>query len=457
MDVHRSSSWSIIVLISLSALIESQLLQNRGSSDRATLNFPSSAHGNIQPQLAAGQRQQSTVLSVRPRPVLVHCQPDSMRVVVQADMFEKGLQVDYRHLRLGPGSVSEGSACGAVPSGEAEYTIQASLWDCGTKLSSTKEKIIYSNVLVYSPEPSPDGLLRLDGATIPVECHYEKRYSLDAISLHPTWVPSVSTISAEDQIDFNLLLMTGDWQFERGSYSYFLGDTINFHVSAFMGNHMPLRVYVDHCVATATPDAEDTLRYDFIEHYGCLTDAYLTNSKSHFLRRVEENQLRFQVEAFRFYQAPSNKVYITCYVKAVPAVLADDSQNRACSVIENRWRSGDGNDQVCKSCDVTHGVEEPLATEPPKTIVSSKTWPTETWQRRLVQKKSEEPQAHFFRVRPGSQHNKQQSSARVMKRGAEYKAERTIQLGPITVFPSNKFDKKPSDSKTVLSPKSRTS
>lgn len=39
---------------------------------------------------------------------------------------------------------------------------------------STKEKIIYSNVLVYSPEASSDGLLRLDGATIPVECHYEK-------------------------------------------------------------------------------------------------------------------------------------------------------------------------------------------------------------------------------------------------------------------------------------------
>lgn len=41
-------------------------------------------------------------------------------------------------------------------------------------MQSTKEKIIYSNVLVYSPEPSSDALLRLDGAAIPVECHYEK-------------------------------------------------------------------------------------------------------------------------------------------------------------------------------------------------------------------------------------------------------------------------------------------
>lgn len=39
---------------------------------------------------------------------------------------------------------------------------------------STEEKIIYSNVLIYSPEPSADGVLRLDGATVPVECQYEK-------------------------------------------------------------------------------------------------------------------------------------------------------------------------------------------------------------------------------------------------------------------------------------------
>lgn len=46
--------------------------------------------------------------------------------------------------------------------------------DCKSSFQSTEEKIIYSNVLSYSPEPSQDGLLRLDAATIPVECHYKK-------------------------------------------------------------------------------------------------------------------------------------------------------------------------------------------------------------------------------------------------------------------------------------------
>lgn len=57
------------------------------------------------------------------------------------------------------------------------YSKFCTTWDLFKNLSpfqSSEEKIIYSTVLVYSPEPSDDGLLRLDGATIPVECHYDK-------------------------------------------------------------------------------------------------------------------------------------------------------------------------------------------------------------------------------------------------------------------------------------------
>ncbi|GAA6228276.1 zona pellucida sperm-binding protein 3-like isoform X1 [Lates japonicus] len=456
---QRTSSWWIIVLISVSTLAESRLVYSRGPSSLNSYT-PTSTQANIHPEVSAGRQQQSGELSVRPRPVVVNCHPDSMEVVVQADMFDSGLQVDGKHLRLGSGSVAADIACRAVPLGVAEFTIRAHLMHCGTKLSSTKEKIIYSNVLVYSPEASSDGLLRLDGATIPVECHYEKKYAVDSISLHPTWVPFVSTTSAEDRIEFNLRLMTDDWQFERGSYSYFLGDPIHFEVSAIIGNHMPLRVYVDHCVATATPDADATLRYDFIEHYGCLTEAYLTNSSSRFLPRAQKHKLRFQIDAFRFYQEPSNQVYITCYVKAVPVMLTVSSQNRACSLIGNRWRSVDGNDQACRSCDISHRVEEPPSTEAPTTTISTKAWSTTISQENLVQNRPEQHPASYIRFRPGmhqNQHNRpHQSSARLTRRGTESKAEETMQLGPLIVLPPSKVVIRPTDSKTMLSPKNKT-
>ncbi|XP_035026552.2 zona pellucida sperm-binding protein 3 [Hippoglossus stenolepis] len=436
-----SSPWWIIVLISVSTLTESRLVQNI-----SPIWTPSYTQ-----QL---QQQQSPELGARPRPVVLRCHPDSMEVVVQADLFDTGLQVDGRHLRLGSDPAAEYSACSAAPSGEAEFTIRAHLMDCGTELSSTKEKIIYSTILVYSPETSPDGLHRLDAATIPVECHYEKRYALDGISLQPTWIPLVSTTTAEDQIDFNLRIMTDDWLFERASYSYFLGDRIHFEVSAIPGNHMPMRVYVDQCVATATPDAEANIKYDFVEHNGCLTDTYLTNSSSHFLPRAEEHKLRFQLDAFRFYQEPRIQVYITCYVKAVPVTSTVSSQNRACSLIENRWRSVDGNDQECRSCDISHRIEEPPLTEAPDAIASYQAWSSMIPQEASVQNRPEQPPATYMRLRP---HNKpHQSSARLMKRGTEQKAERTLQLGPLTVLSSSKSVSSPTNSRTVLSPNKPT-
>lgn len=42
---------------------------------------------------------------------------------------------------------------------------------------------------------------------------------MDGISLHPTWLPFVSTASAGDQIDFNLLLMTGIKSIDGASFS----------------------------------------------------------------------------------------------------------------------------------------------------------------------------------------------------------------------------------------------
>ncbi|XP_034411937.1 zona pellucida sperm-binding protein 3-like [Cyclopterus lumpus] len=434
------SPWWLMVLLSVSTLTESRLVSSRGSSATANSLTPSRIR-YIQPQMTAVKPQQSATLIALPRPVVVNCHPDSMRVVVQADMFDTGLQVDGSHLRLGSDSVSEGSECAAVSSAEAEFTIQAFLRDCGTKLSSTKEKIIYSNVLVYSPEPSSDGLLRLNEATIPVQCHYEKRYAVAAISLQPTWLPLVSRVSAEDHIDFNLLLMTDDWQFQRGSVSYFLGDSIHLEVSAIVGHHMPLRVYVEHCVATATPDAEATLRYDFIEHYGCLADAYLTNSSSHFLPRVEDHKLRFQLEAFRFHQEPSNRVYITCYLKAVPVGLSVSSENRACSLIENRWRSVDGNDQVCRSCDISHRDEEPLPTEVLKTTIGSQAWPSKT----SPEDRPDQRPANYFSFRPGVLQNQQKTRLN----------DRSFQVGPITVLPSVKTNTRPSNYK-ILSPKNGT-
>lgn len=70
-----------------------------------------------------------------PPAVVVRCHSDSMELLVQADLFSRGLQVDGRHLRLGPSSAAEGGACVATPSREAGFTVWAPLMGCGMKRS----------------------------------------------------------------------------------------------------------------------------------------------------------------------------------------------------------------------------------------------------------------------------------------------------------------------------------
>lgn len=38
----------------------------------------------------------------------------------------------------------------------------------------TEDALVYTNLLIYTPERSSDGVIRMDEAVIPIECHYER-------------------------------------------------------------------------------------------------------------------------------------------------------------------------------------------------------------------------------------------------------------------------------------------
>lgn len=96
----------------------------------------------------------------------------------------------------------------------------------------TEDSLVYTNLLMYSPVASPDGLIRMEEAVIPIECHYKRsvyfffflkfhgqyltlnnvlflrKYSLSSSSLTPTWIPFMSTQAAVETLDFDLRVMT---------------------------------------------------------------------------------------------------------------------------------------------------------------------------------------------------------------------------------------------------------
>lgn len=121
-----------------------------------------------------------------------------------------------------------------------------------------------------------------------------RKSNVSSLPLDPVWNPFSAVKVAEEFLYFTLKLMTGNsktnvyifsyyvyqhylivlscctdnWLYERPSYQYFLGDIINIEATVKQYHHIPLRVYVDTCVATLSRDANSNPRYVFIENHG---------------------------------------------------------------------------------------------------------------------------------------------------------------------------------------------
>ncbi|KAL6460897.1 hypothetical protein MHYP_G00308670 [Metynnis hypsauchen] len=278
----------------------------QGQLKKLTWRFPQAPEKPQQPAVHFEPRQPVSAVSVA-----AECGENSVYVEVKKDLFGTGELINPSALSLG--------GCAAIGEDSAAQVLifEAELQLCNSVLRTTADELVYSFVLQYANEPlGGKPIVRTSGATV------------------------------------------DDWRHERPSNQYFLGDLINIEASVMQYNHVPLRIFVDSCVATATPDANAAPRYSFIDHYGCLVDAKLTGSTSHFLPRVQADKLQFQLETFVFQQQRSELIYLTCFLKATPASAPTDGMHKACSFTANRWMTADDDDRVCGCCDASCGLRD---------------------------------------------------------------------------------------------------
>uniref|UniRef100_A0A4W4ERY5 Zona pellucida sperm-binding protein 3 n=1 Tax=Electrophorus electricus TaxID=8005 RepID=A0A4W4ERY5_ELEEL len=318
----------------------------QGPVKQVTWHFPQ------EPQLPA---RQPPVQFEMPQPaaaesIAAECGENEVYVEVKRDLFGTGELINPADLTLG------GCAVTGEDSAAQVLIFQLALQACN---STTIDELVYVFLLRYVPVTlAHTPVVRTVGAVTHIECHYPRRHNVSSNALMPAWIPYASTQVAEEQLVFSLRLMADDWQSERVSNQYFLNDVINVEASVIQFYHVPLRVYVDSCVATVVPDVNAVPRYAFIEEYGCLIDAKLTGSQSHFLPQTEADRLRFHLEAFKFQQDNSGLIYFTCFMKATAASLPADAEHKACSFSGNRWTAAYGDNRVCGCCDTTCGFWE---------------------------------------------------------------------------------------------------
>uniref|UniRef100_A0A8C4SHA6 Zona pellucida sperm-binding protein 3 n=1 Tax=Erpetoichthys calabaricus TaxID=27687 RepID=A0A8C4SHA6_ERPCA len=299
---------------------------------------------------------QSAQRAVSTQTVSAQCTEAAVIVSIDPDLL--GIQHPVQ-----PSDLSIGG-CGVTRqvTSPPEFVIEAPLQGCGSTVTMLADDIVYSFTLEYNPSQIPGiPIIRTNAAAVLIECHYPRRHNVSSNALDPTWIPYTSTKSAEDVLGFSLVIMNSDWSAPRSTNLFYLGDLINLQASVGNSNHVPLRLFVDKCVASQALGFSSQ-NYTFIGNSGCLTDSKLTGSNSQFITpRNTQSTLQFELDAFRFYGNGGSSIYITCRLKVTLASRNIDSLNKACTYIQrlNQWKSVDGNDQVCSCCNTNCAANLP--------------------------------------------------------------------------------------------------
>ncbi|XP_035288481.1 zona pellucida sperm-binding protein 3-like [Anguilla anguilla] len=286
-------------------------------------------------------------------PLSLLCNEKNMTLIVKADLHNNGIRISTEELQLGR-DPSSGSSCRAFAFSDIEYVIEASLHECGTLLTIEEDSLVYSNVLSVSPMPTSSGIIRTSSAIIPIACHYLRRHVVSSEAVYPTWAPFTSTVAALDLLDFSLRLMAADWRSESSSKKYVFGELLHIEALVSLSGHVPLRIFMDTCIATMDPDMNSEPRYAFIQNHGCLSDAHVKGSHAQFMPRFLDEKLQVKMDAFVFPEGfPESEIYIACQLRVTAASESTDAMNKACSYVNGRWQSVDGEDAVCSCCDST--------------------------------------------------------------------------------------------------------
>ncbi|XP_015263065.1 PREDICTED: zona pellucida sperm-binding protein 3-like [Gekko japonicus] len=148
-------------------------------------------------------------------------------------------------------------------------------------------------------------------------------------------IKSDFAVSVEDKLLFSLHLMQDNWSAERSSTGFWLGDFLHIQADVYGTSHVPLRLFVDSCVATQAPGKDSTPKYAITDFHGCLADGRIFDVASTFVTpRPQQETLQLTAEAFA--GDTKNTICIACHLKVTAADEEPDLLNKACPFNKHR-------------------------------------------------------------------------------------------------------------------------
>ncbi|XP_061458286.1 zona pellucida sperm-binding protein 3-like isoform X2 [Rhineura floridana] len=272
------------------------------------------------------------------------CNRTRIHLVVKMDPWGTGLKLDPQHLLLGRCSPSfENTAQGL-------FHFQYYFKECGFARLASGTMVEHSSSLVYRPSSSRSGLYSSPFVE-QINC---TDYEAGPLSPPSQVTTATGQLSASSVLMFTGMLMNEDFSAPSDSRVFFLGSQIHIEFAVQSFFHQPLRVFVDECVAAATPELNQSPRnYSVVANHGCLVDGRVANS--HFLPRRAPEVIHLSLQAFEFIGVNAD-IYLHCHVLVWdPAVLTNPTR-KACSFHRdtNKWELlDDPSSSVCTCCDST--------------------------------------------------------------------------------------------------------
>ncbi|CAO2629991.1 Zona pellucida sperm-binding protein 3 [Lemmus lemmus] len=280
--------------------------------------------------------------------VEVECLEAELVVTVNRDLFGTGKLIEPGHLTLGSES------CQPLVSVDTDVVrFKAQLHECSSRVQVTEDALVYQTFLIHEPRPMGGlSILRTNQAEVPIECSYPRQGNVSSHAIRPTWVPFSATVSSEEKLAFSLRLMEENWNTEKPSPTFHLGEVAHLQAEVQTGSHPPLQLFVDHCVATPSPDQNGSPYHTIVDFHGCLVDGLSESFSAFQAPRPRPETLQFTVDVFHFTNSSRNMIYITCHLKVTPANQTPDKLNKACSFnrTSKSWLPVEGDADVCDCC-----------------------------------------------------------------------------------------------------------
>ncbi|MEJ1272652.1 zona pellucida sperm-binding protein 3 isoform X2 [Cricetulus griseus] len=290
-----------------------------------------------------------TPAPVRPTSsVEVECLEAELVVTVSRDLFGTGKLIQPGDLTLGSES------CRPLVSVDTDVVkFKAQLHECSNGVQVTEDALVYSTLLLHEPRPVRGlSILRTNRAEVPIECRYPRQGNVSSHAIRPTWVPFSTTVISEEKLVFSLRLMEENWNTEKLSPTFHLGEAAYLQAEVQTGSHLPLQLFVDHCVATPSPDQTASPYHTIVDFHGCLVDGLSESFSAFQAPRPRPETLQFTVDVFHFANSSRNTIYITCHLKVTPANQIPDGLNKACSFnrTSKSWLPVEGDADICDCC-----------------------------------------------------------------------------------------------------------